>query len=142
VGDLIERNQHLAKQLEKLQKEKALQVKKELKSQIQPKGSINFIATQVNLDAGSIKDILFQLKGETSHFFGVIGGVEGDKCSISIIADEVVVQEKGIHAGNLVKEVAPLIQGGGGGQAFFATAGGKHPQGIEAAIQAIVSRIN
>ncbi len=140
VSDLIERNHVLSKQLEKLQKERALQVKKELKAQIQSKDSMNFIATQINLDAGSIKDILFQLKGETPCFFGVIGGIEGDKCSISIIVDEQLVKEKGLHAGNLVKEIAPLIHGGGGGQAFFATAGGKHPGGLDAAINQVIEK--
>jgi alanyl-tRNA synthetase len=142
VVDLLDRNNQLSKQLEKLQKEKAIQVKKELKSQIQSIGDIQCLATRVSLDAGLIKDILFQLKGETAHFFGIIGGIDGEKCSISIIADENLVKERGLHAGNLVKEVAPLIQGGGGGQAFFATAGGKNPEGIDAAINAVLSKLN
>jgi alanyl-tRNA synthetase len=93
------------------------------------------------MDAGSIKDILFQLKGEVTNFFGVIGGDEGDKCTISIIAADSVIAEKGINAGNLVREVSKHIQGGGGGQAFFATAGGKNSAGLSVAIEELKSKI-
>ncbi|TNF48780.1 MAG: hypothetical protein EP305_04555, partial [Bacteroidetes bacterium] len=63
-----------------------------------------------------------------------IGGKDGDKCSLSIIASDSLVKDKGIHAGNLVREAAKLIQGGGGGQPFFATAGGKDASGLKAAV--------
>ncbi|MCF8434388.1 MAG: alanine--tRNA ligase, partial [Crocinitomicaceae bacterium] len=90
---------------------------------------------------GSIKDILFQLKGEVDNFFGVIGGNEGDKCTISIIAADSLIADKGINAGNIVREVSKHIQGGGGGQAFFATAGGKNPNGLKDAIADVKAKI-
>ena len=92
------------------------------------------LAEVIDLDSASIKDILFQLKGEMEPFFGVIGGKDGDKCSLSIIASDSLVKDKGIHAGNLVREAAKLIQGGGGCQPFFATAGGKDASGLKAAV--------
>lgn len=137
IDDLMNKNQVLQKQVELFQREKAQQVKQQLKAQIDAQNGMNLLAAQVELDAASIKDILFQLKGEMSNFVGVIGGKEGDKCSLSIIFDETLAKEKGWDAGKLVREAAKHIQGGGGGQAFFATAGGKNPSGISAAIDQV-----
>ncbi len=141
VEDLLTKNNQLTKEIEVLQREKAMNVKGELKSKIESINGINFLGTSVNLDGGSIKDILFQLKGEVDNFFGVIGGNEGDKCTISIIVSDSVIADKGLNAGNLVREVAKHIQGGGGGQPFFATAGGKNPSGLKAAIEECKAKI-
>jgi alanyl-tRNA synthetase len=141
VEDLISKNNQLTKEIEQLQKEKALNVKGDLKKQIVDVNGVQFLGTIVSLDGGSIKDILFQLKGEVDNFFGVIGGNEGDKCTLSIIASDEVVQNKGLNAGQLVREVSKHIQGGGGGQPFFATAGGKNPSGLQAAIQEVKEKL-
>jgi alanyl-tRNA synthetase len=141
VDDLQVKNSHLSKEIEQLLKEKALSVKGELKEKIVSINGINFLGIILKMDAGSIKDILFQLKGEVTNFFGVIGGDEGDKCTISIIAADSVIADKGINAGNLVREVSKHIQGGGGGQAFFATAGGKNSAGLSVAIEELKSKI-
>lgn len=141
VDDLQTRNNQLTKEIEQLLKEKALSVKGDLKAQIEQINGVNFLGTVIPLDGGSIKDILFQLKGEVDNFFGVIGGNEGDKCTISIIAADSLIADKGINAGNIVREVSKHIQGGGGGQAFFATAGGKNPSGLSAAIAEVKAKI-
>ncbi len=141
VDDLLMKNNQMNKEIELLQKEKALAVKGDLKNKIEVINGINFLGTIVSLDAGSIKDILFQLKGEVDNFYGVIGGNEGDKCSISIIASDSVIESKGINAGNIIREVAKQIDGGGGGQAFFATAGGKKPSGLANAISDAKAKI-
>jgi alanyl-tRNA synthetase len=141
VDDLLMKNNQMNKEIELLQKEKALAVKGDLKNKIEVINGINFLGTIVSLDAGSIKDILFQLKGEVDNFYGVIGGNEGDKCSISIIASDSVIESKGINAGNIIREVSKLIDGGGGGQAFFATAGGKKPSGLANAINDAKAKI-
>ena len=141
VEDLQTKNNQLTKEIEQLLKEKALFVKGDLKSQIEHINGVNFLGTVIPLDGGSIKDILFQLKGEVDNFFGVIGGNEGDKCTISIIAADSLIAEKGINAGNIVREVSKHIQGGGGGQAFFATAGGKNPNGLKDAIAEVKAKI-
>ena len=135
VEDVLTKNNQLTKEIEQLHKERAIQVKAQLKNAISLINGVHFLGESVTLDAGSIKDILFQLKGEVDNFFGIIGGVEGDKCSISIIASDAVIADKSINCASLIREVAKHIQGGGGGQAFFATAGGKNPAGIPAAIQ-------
>jgi alanyl-tRNA synthetase len=141
VEDLISRNQQLQKEVEALTKEKAIQVKHVLKQSIESINGIDFLSAQVDLDANSIKDILFQLKGEHDRFVGVIGGVEGDKCTLSIIASDSVVNEHSFNAGQLIREAASHIQGGGGGQPFFATAGGKNPSGIKAALEVVRSKM-
>jgi len=81
VEELTKKNAALQKQIEVFQREKAQAVKHELKTKIEGINGINFLGTKVNLDAGSIKDIAYQLKGETSNFVGIFGGVEDDKCS-------------------------------------------------------------
>ncbi len=141
VDDLLNKNLSLTKEIEALQKEKAIAIKGELKNSVEQVGDMNVLAATVVLDSNSIKDILFQLKGELPNFVGIIGGDEGDKCSLSIIASDSVVNDKKIHAGNLVREAAKLIQGGGGGQAFFATAGGKNPAGLQQAIAQVKGQI-
>ena len=135
VEELSKKNAVLQKQIEVFQREKAQAVKHELKTKIEGINGINYLGAKVNLDAGSIKDIAYQLKGETSNFIGIFGGVEEDKCSLTIIIDENLAKEKGLDAGKIIREISKHIQGGGGGQAFFATAGGKNTSGVDKAIE-------
>lgn len=139
VSDLLTKNNSLLKEIEQMQKEKAMGLKKELKEALHEVDGVTVLAKVVPLDGGSIKDILFQLKGEHKSFFGVLGGVHDDKCTLSVILSDDLVKDRGLHAGNMVREAASLIQGGGGGQPFFATAGGKNPEGLDAAVAAVMS---
>jgi alanyl-tRNA synthetase len=136
VDDLLTKNNALQKQVESLKKAQAKVVKSELKSTIENKGDYSLLTATVELDAASVKDILFQLKGEVAHLVAIIGSTEDDKCAVSVFVDDALVGTKNWNAGNIVKAVAAHIQGGGGGQAFFATAGGKNPAGIPTAIAA------
>jgi alanyl-tRNA synthetase len=135
VEDLIARNNQLTKQVEFFKKEQAKQVKVHLKSTIQTLGDISLLEAVIDLDAASVKDILFQLKGEVPNLVSIVGSTDEDKCAISICIAEELSGSKNWHAGTIVKTVAPLIQGGGGGQPFFATAGGKDASGLENAIR-------
>jgi alanyl-tRNA synthetase len=135
IEDLIQKNNQLQKQIEFFQKEKAKLVKMELKQKIQEVNGVSLLNEKVTLDAASIKDILFQLKGEVNNFAGILGGVEEDKCSLSIIFDDAVVTSKNVNAGKLIRDLAKHINGGGGGQAFFATAGGKNSSGLKIAME-------
>lgn len=141
VTDLAEKNLSLQKEIERLQKERAQGVKSELKNAIVDHNGIHLLEQVVELDGGSIKDILFQLKGEVDNFVGIIGGKSDGKCTLSVIASDNLVKDKGIHAGNLVKSASKHIQGGGGGQPFFATAGGKNADGLKDAIAEIKATI-
>ncbi|XOV68746.1 MAG: alanine--tRNA ligase [Fluviicola sp.] len=142
VTDLTDKNVQLQKEIEQLKREKAKNVKSELKAAIQESNGIQLLTEIVELDGNSIKDILFQLRGEVDNFVGIIGGKADGKCTLSVIASENLVQEKDIHAGNLVRTASKHIQGGGGGQPFFATAGGKNPDGLEAAIAEISNSLS
>jgi alanyl-tRNA synthetase len=134
VEDLMTRNNELLKQVEGFKKDQARLVKAELKSKITSIGDNAYLDAIIDLDAGSVKDILFQLKGEVPNLVAIIGSKESDKCAISVLIDEALVSSKGWNAGSVVKSVAAHIQGGGGGQAFFATAGGKNAAGLETAL--------
>ncbi|MDH4472646.1 MAG: alanine--tRNA ligase [Fluviicola sp.] len=134
VEDLISRNNQLSKQVEFFKKEQAKQVKVQLKASIQQLGEVSLLEAVIDLDAASVKDILFQLKGEVPNLVSIIGSTDEDKCAISICIAEELSGSRNWHAGTIVKTVAPLIQGGGGGQPFFATAGGKDASGLKNAI--------
>lgn len=141
VTDLQTKNNALQKEIDQLKKDRAMQMKAELKGKIEELNGVNYLEAIIDLDAGSIKDILFNLKGEVDNFVGVIGGKDDGKCSLSIIAADNIVAEKEFHAGNTIREVSKLIQGGGGGQPNFATAGGKNASGLQEAISIVKSKI-
>jgi alanyl-tRNA synthetase len=142
VNDLIAKNKELCKELDQFQKEKAKSMKLHLKTHIVPYNGVNLLSQIIDLDGASIQDILFQLKGEVKDFVGIIGGKEGDKCTLSIIASDNIVADKDFNAGMIIREVSKHIQGGGGGQAAFAKAGGKNAGGLEAAIKEVKGKLN
>jgi alanyl-tRNA synthetase len=136
VEDLLEENAKLKKQLEAFGKQAAAGVKDELKNKVQSINGVNVIAEKVSLDSPqAIKDLAFQLKGEIENLFLVLGAEIDGKPSLSIMIADNLVKEKGLNAGQIVREAAKEMKGGGGGQPFYATAGGKDVSGIEAAIQ-------
>lgn len=137
LGDLIASNQQAQKQLEQLEKEQAKRIKSELKSKVQSINGVNFIEGIVPLSGGAIKDILFQLKGEVDNLFAVVGGDHDGKCTLSVMIADELVKNRDFHAGNIVRSAAKHIQGGGGGQPFFATAGGKDASGLTRAISEV-----
>ncbi len=135
IADLQSQNNALAKEIETLKAEKAKGVKQELIKSIENRNGINFIAQRTDIDAKSIKDLAFQLKGEVENLFMVIGSNANDKTTISVAVSDNLIKDKDLHAGNIVRELAKEINGGGGGQPSFATAGGKNPNGIENALK-------
>jgi alanyl-tRNA synthetase len=137
VTDLMSKNDELNKKLAQIEKEKAKNIKSELKNKITEFNGVPFLEAIVPLDGGSIKDILFQLKSEMDSLIAVIGGESEGKCTLSILISEDLVKEKSLNAGSLVRSASKHIQGGGGGQPFFATAGGKKPEGLQAAIDEV-----
>ena len=141
IEDLLAKNQQFNKEIESFQREKAKTVKSELKAKIISIGNIHFLGEIVALDTNSVKDILFQLKIETTDFVGVIGNTEGEKCGLSLIISENLVEANQWNAAQFIREVSSHIQGGGGGQPFFATAGGKQASGLATAINAIRTKL-
>lgn len=141
VINLQEENAELKKQVEALLKDKAKNLKGDLKNEIQEINGIYFLAKQVDLDAGGIKDLSFQLGDELDKLFLIFGTEQNGKAFISCYISKDVVAEKNLHAGHIVKELGKYIQGGGGGQPFYATAGGKNPAGLNDALQKAVEYV-
>jgi alanyl-tRNA synthetase len=135
VSDLQQKNNDLARQVEKLNKEKAQNVKKELASKFTEVKGIQLLVEKVDLEAAEIKDIAFQLKGERDNMIAVFGSESGGKPTITVVISEELVKSKNLNASTIVRELAKDINGGGGGQAFFATAGGSKPEGLTSALQ-------
>ncbi len=136
VEDMLAQNNHLQKQIEEFERKAASGIKDELKKKIQVVGGVNVIAEVIQLDsAQAVKDLAFQLKGEVDNLFLVLGSAISGKPSITVMIAENVVAEKGLNAGAIVREAAKEMQGGGGGQPFYATAGGKNLDGLAAAVE-------
>ncbi len=134
----IEENAGLKKQVEDFMKEKEQRLKERLLSNIQEVNGVKLIRFSAPVPAETAKNIAFQLRGEiTENLFFVAGTVSEGKPMLTVMLSDNLVND-GLKAGNLVKEAAKLIQGGGGGQAHFATAGGKNPDGITAAIDKVI----
>ena len=142
IADLQARNADLQKQIEKLNKEKGAQVKQQLKSKITLVGDVEFIAEHVDLDAAELKDIAFQLKGEHAKLFGMFASQGNGKATITCVISEALAAERSLNAGTIIRELAKEINGGGGGQAFFATAGGTNPDGLSTVLEKAKSYIS
>ena len=135
VNELIEKNNKLSKEIEQLKRGQVAQIKSEIIGKVQEKEGMNYVSAIVDMDGGSIKDLCFQMKSEVKNLFAVIGGKSEGKATLTIVISDELAKAKDLHAGNLVRDASKLIQGGGGGQPFFATAGGTDPSGLSSAIQ-------
>jgi alanyl-tRNA synthetase len=134
VAGLQDENTALKKQVEQLLKDKAKGLKNELISQLEEVNGINFLAAQVDLDAAGIKDLAFEMGGQVDNLFLLLASENEGKALLSCYISKDLVASKGLNAGTIVRELGKYIQGGGGGQPFFATAGGKNPAGIPEAL--------
>ncbi|MFL9845088.1 alanine--tRNA ligase [Flavobacterium rhizosphaerae] len=136
LNSVQDENARLKKQVEVLLKDKAKNLKGELVSEFKEKNGIKFLATQVDLDATGAKDLAYELGSTGTNLFIVLATVNDDKPMLTCYVSKEIVEEKGLNAGKIVRELGKYIQGGGGGQPFFATAGGKNPAGITEALKA------
>ena len=140
AAKLVDENANLRKEIEILMREKLLSVKSELKLSIEHRNGANVIAKKIELsNPDAIKDLAYQLKNEVENLFLVLGSSSEGKALLTIMIDEKLVESKKINASNIIREAAKEIQGGGGGQPFYATAGGKNPNGLDAAISKAIS---
>ncbi len=136
VQKLIDTNNDLAKEIEFYDKQKQQEEKNLLKKEIKNINGINVISGKVNIDNSDLlRDMAFQFKNEIENLYLVLGSEINGKPIIMVMISENLVKEKNLNAGDIIREAAKEINGGGGGQPFFATAGGKNSQGIEKAIQ-------
>ncbi len=135
VENLVDENKSLKKELERLQNAQAGNLKVSLKESAIAMDGYQYIAAKLPLqDSKAIKTLSHQLKEELGNVVIVFGAEIKGKPQISVTITEELTKSKGLHAGNMVRELAKEIQGGGGGQAFFASAGGKDASGLDSAI--------
>ncbi|MCW5520010.1 alanine--tRNA ligase [Aureitalea sp. L0-47] len=136
IEKIQEENSALQKQIQLLLKDKAKDLKGDLKNDLQEVNGVNFVTRQVELDAGGMKDLAFELGGETDNLFLLLASETNGKALLACYISKDLVESKDLNAGTIVRELGKHIQGGGGGQPFFATAGGKNPAGIAEALSA------
>jgi alanyl-tRNA synthetase len=134
VHNLQEDNAKLAKQIEALMKDKVKHLKASLATQIQEVNGVQFLATQVELNPEGAKDLAYELGNLGTNLFLVLATADEDKPMLTCYISKELVAAKNLNAGQVVRELGKFIQGGGGGQPFFATAGGKNVAGIAEAL--------
>ena len=140
IEKLLAENAELSKKVEVFAKEKAKMEKISLLQNITKIGDINIVSGKISIDnANSLKDLAYQIKGEVENLFLAIAAEIDGKPNLAIMISDNLVNDKGLHAGNIIREAAKEMKGGGGGQAFFATAGGKEVSGMENAIKKAIS---
>ncbi len=137
---IVESNESLQKEVEAMRKEQVAAMADKLLAQTPAQEGLQLIAHQVERLPEFVKDLAFVLRSRSKNLALVIGSMNGDKPMLTVaLGDELVA--KGLNAGQVVREAAKLMQGGGGGQAFLATAGGKDAEGLQAAIDKAVEMI-
>ncbi len=136
VENLLEENNRLKKEAEKSILEKASGLKHELAKQAIQIDGVNFIAQKVALpNADAVKNLAYAVKDIVENLFLVLAVDMAGKPNLTVMVSENLVKERGFHAGNIIRELAKEIDGGGGGQPFFATAGGKNLGGLDKALE-------
>ena len=138
VASLQDDNAKLKKQLEQLVKEKIEGLKNTLVSDFQEINGINFLAKQVDLSMSSTKDLAQAIGTSKPNAFVFLASIEDNAPNIHCYISKELVAEKGLNAGNVIRELGKLIDGNGGGQPFFASGKGKNVGGIKEAIEKAV----
>ncbi|MBR6814700.1 MAG: alanine--tRNA ligase [Alistipes sp.] len=144
IKKILENNESLQKEIEQLHKEQIDAIVEKILSERKSDEAF-VIARQVPYASTMIKDLAYTLRSRVGDIVMVLGSVSDNKPMLAVMLGDDMVA-KGVDAGAVVREAAKLINGGGGGQKFFATAGGKNPDGLQAAIdkavEIIMAKIN
>ncbi|MFV0305743.1 MAG: alanine--tRNA ligase [Moheibacter sp.] len=135
IQKLLDENKELKSQLEKFTAQQAGQEKENWKNTFQNIDGINFLAVRTGLDVNAIKQIAFPLRKEIENALIIIASDAGGKPTLTVAISDELVENKGLNAGQIIRDLAKEIQGGGGGQPFFATAGGKDLSGLDKALE-------
>jgi len=136
IENMQEEMASLKKEIQALAKLQLQAIKQQLAGEIETVNGVQFLAAEVDLDAGMMKDLAFDLGQNNTALFLVLASKKGGKPILSCYISKELVTSNELNAGNVVRSLGKHIQGGGGGQAFFATAGGKNVDGIAAALKA------
>ena len=139
VQKALEDNAELKKEVESYLREKEDQMKERLLGMAENIGGVKVVKAKLKISADVVKNLAFKLANDVPEsLLVVIGSVSGDKPMITVMLSKDLVKDHGLNAGNMVREAAKLISGGGGGAPHFATAGGKNVDGLNAAIDKVV----
>ena len=135
LSNVINENAELQKQVQGLLREKAQVIKLQLLQKIEVKNGVTFIAEKIVFNsAEEIKNMLFEIRNQTPNCVCVLAAEVNGKPSLSVIIDDELVKSKNLNAGAIIKDLAKEINGGGGGQPFYAQAGGTKLEGLDVAI--------
>ncbi|HEX5001333.1 MAG TPA: alanine--tRNA ligase [Bacteroidia bacterium] len=136
IQSLIDEQDQLRKQIEQLMTARAAVVKSDLLSKKHPGNGFNIIAERIDLpSAEAVKNISYEIRNQVENLVLLLGTEIEGKPLLSLIISDNLVKEKNINASNIIRTIAKEIQGGGGGQAFYATAGGKNVAGLDKALE-------
>ncbi len=142
ITNLQEENKNLKREVEKLVVAQAANLKGDLKQQFEDRNGINFLATRIPLsDAGAVKTLAFQLEKEVENAFVLLASENDGKPLLTLIINKDIAAAKDLNAGQMIRELAREIKGGGGGQPHFATAGGKDVNGLDRAVAKVAELI-
>ncbi len=143
IGKYIEEHDSMKKSIEQFQAQAVERAKDELLSRARTVGGVKVVTAVLPLEASAAKDLVFKLRQAVPEgLLAAIGSVANGKPLLSVMLSDDLVSEHSLNAGQLVREAAKLIQGGGGGQPHFATAGGKNVDGLSAAVDKVVELAN
>ncbi len=136
LSDFLSKYAFALKQIESFEKENTANLKKKLLSEVESGKGVNFLVRKLEVgNSAVLKDIAFQLKGEVENLFLVLAAEIDGKVNLHVMISDNLVKERGLNAGHIVRELAKTVGGSGGGQPFYATAGGKEPSGIPALLE-------
>ena len=140
IKKLVESNEAMSQEIEQVRKEQVVALADALIGKAEEHDGAVWVSHQTNKSGEFVKDLAYAMRARSSKLVFVLGSVYGEKPTLTIMLGDDVVAA-GVNAGAIVREAAKEINGGGGGQAFFATAGGKSVEGIQAAIDKAVALI-
>ena len=139
IGKYIEEHEAMKKSIEKFQAEAVERAKERLLQQAREVGGVKVVTCVLPMTPEAAKDLAFKLRAaQPENMLCVIGSKHDNKPLLTVMATDDLVSDRGFNAGKVIREAAKLIQGGGGGQPHFATAGGKNVDGLSAAVDKVV----
>ena len=139
IGKYIEEHEAMKKSIEKFQAEAVERAKDRLLQQAREVGGVKVVTCVLPMTPEAAKDLAFKLRAaQPENMLCVIGSKHDNKPLLTVMATDDLVSDRGFNAGKVIREAAKLIQGGGGGQPHFATAGGKNVDGLSAAVDKVV----
>ena len=139
IEKYIEEHDTMKKEIEQFQAQAVERAKESLVSHAQTIGGITVVKSVLPIEAAAAKDLVFKIREAIpQHLVCAIGSTGGDKPLLNVMLSDDMVKEHGLNAGQIVREAAKLIQGGGGGQPHYASAGGKNLDGLSAAVDKVI----